>query len=89
MKTEIKIESHESIVIRLRRSQTLLVFCEECRKEILHLSVSRVAAVLQFSEYAVFRLIESGDFHSTENRAGSLFVCTDSISKIKNNFIEG
>lgn len=80
MKTEIKFETHELTVIRLRQSQIITIFCPFCRREVLHLTVARAAAALRMSETAVFRLVESGTVHSCETASGALLICGDSIS---------
>lgn len=80
MKTEIKYESHELIVIRIHRSQTATVFCALCAENVLHLSVARAAAALGVSETAIFRLVENGAVHSSETAAGALLVCGNSLT---------
>lgn len=80
MKTVIKFEKHELTIIRVRRSQTVTVFCAVCREKVLHLSVTRASAALGVSETAVFRLVESGTVHSMETASGALFVCGNSVS---------
>jgi hypothetical protein len=45
----------------------------------MYFSVSRTAAILGFSETAIFRLAESGEIHSLENAAGSLLICGNSL----------
>lgn len=82
MKTEIRIETHELTVIRVRRSQTATVFCSLCQLKVLHLTVARAAAALQLSETAVFRLVEGGSVHSTETRSGALLVCSNSVAAL-------
>jgi len=85
MKTEIRFETHELTVIRVRRSQTLTAFCALCEKKVRHLSVARASAVLAVSETAVFRLVESRTVHSTETASGTLFICWNSISELAKN----
>ena len=80
-RTEIKIETHETTIIRVRTRQTANAFCELCRERLPHFSVRRAAAVLRLSETAVFKLAESGQIHSTENARGELFICGISITK--------
>jgi hypothetical protein len=91
MKTEIKFETHELTVIRVHRSQSVTVFCEQCEVNVRHLSVARASAVLAVSETRVFRLVESGAVHWLETPAGSLLVCGNSISLLakKTVFKEG
>ena len=82
MKTEIRIETHELTVIRVRQSQSVTVFCPFCELQALHLTVARATAVLQISETAVFRLVEGGTVHSIETRSGTLLVCSNSAAAL-------
>lgn len=79
MKTEMKLETYESTVIKIRRSQAVTAFCQKCGHEVLHLTIARAAAVLKISETEAFHLVESGQVHSWETAAGVLLVCGDSI----------
>jgi hypothetical protein len=83
MKTEIKFESHELTIIRVRRSQAVSAFCPQCEQEVLHLTIARAAAALQISETAVFRLVESNAVHSMETAAGALLICGNSLSELR------
>ena len=89
MKTEIKFETHELTIIRVRRSQAVSAFCTLCEQAVLHLTIARAAAALGVSETAVFRLVESGTVHSIETDSGALLVCGNSVlglAKAKKNF---
>lgn len=90
MKTEMRLETHELTVIRIRRSQAVSAFCQKCNAEVLHLTVARAAVVLRISETAVFHLAEGDSVHSLENEAGALLICGNSVSALtKRNFTEG
>ena len=80
--TEITIETHEIMIIRITTRQTANAFCELCRTRLKHFSVARASAVLKISEAAVFRLVEDGQVHSTETAAGALLVCSNSLSAV-------
>ncbi len=77
---EIRIETTQVIAVRINRRQAFTAFCGICLKPTGHLPISNAAAGLRLSETAVFRLVESGQIHSIENPAGSLFVCGNSVS---------
>ena len=80
-RTEIMIETHETTIIRFGTRQTAAAFCDVCRETLPHFSARRAAVVLRLSEFAVFKLAESGQIHSTENARGELFICGNSITK--------
>lgn len=82
MKTEIKFETHELTIIRVRRGQTVSAFCPLCEQVVLHFTITSAAAALGVSETAIFRLVEGGTIHSTETAAGALLVCGNSISAL-------
>src|SRR5438128_7477565 len=89
-RTEITIETHETTIIRVSTRQTANAFCEICRTTHKHFSVRRAAAILRLSETAIFRLVEDRQVHSTENAAGALFVCINSLpAGIEGREIEG
>lgn len=77
-KLKIKLEKHELKVIHFGRRRKF--FCEICRTETQHLTVSQMATVLGISEVQVFRLAESGQIHSIETADGKLMICADSIN---------
>jgi hypothetical protein len=82
MKTEMKLETYESTIIRIRRRQAVSAFCQTCGQEVLHLTIPRAAAVLQISEKEVFHLVENESVHSLETATGSLFICGNSVSVV-------
>ena len=81
-RTEITVETHQVTIIHLSQHQTATAFCEGCQTTLSHLSVFRAAALLRLRETAMFRLVESGQLHATENAQGSLLVCANSLSAL-------
>lgn len=80
-RTKIRFEKHELTLIRLNRKAR--VFCRICRAETSHLTVSQMAKIFAISEKTVFRLAESGEFHSTETADGTLLICADSVANLE------
>jgi hypothetical protein len=80
--TEIMIERFETRVVRVDRRHVYMELCELCRVRVVHFSISQAAALLGLSETAIFRLAESGQIHSFENVAGSLLICSASLTHI-------
>jgi hypothetical protein len=78
----ITVETRAVTVIRINRRQTVTIFCDICQKPIPHFSVFHAAAAMKLSETAIFRLAERGLVHSTENVAGSLLICGDSLAAL-------
>ena len=76
---EVVWETHEITTISFRRNRSATVFCQSCQTETLHLTVAEAASILKFSEFAIFRFVETNQIHSIESGAGSLLVCGDSL----------
>ena len=76
---EVFWETHEITTISFKPNHSATIFCESCKTETLHLTVSEAASVLKFSEFAIFRFVETNQIHSIETAAGFLLVCGDSL----------
>ena len=79
---EIFWETHEITTISFIQKRSATIFCPSCRAETLTLTVAEAAAVLKFSEFAVFRLVETNQIHSIETTAGNLLVCGKSLAAL-------
>ena len=77
---EVFWETREITTISFRQNRAAAVFCPSCQTETLHLTVAEAAAVLKFSDLAVFRFIETSRIHSIETAAGRLLVCGNSLN---------
>ena len=76
-KIKIKLEKHELKVIRFSRRREF--FCEICKKETQHLTVSQMATVLGNTEMNVFQMAVDSRFHLLETVDGQLMLCAGSI----------
>lgn len=74
--TKIRFEQRESRFIRFGRE--ISTYCNGCQCDTQHMPVAQVATLLAVTEKTIFRLTESGEFHSTETDEGHLIVCLDS-----------
>jgi len=77
---EIVWETREITTISFNQNRRATVFCQSCSAETLHLTVSEAASILKFSEFAIFRFVETNQIHSIETGSGSLLICGDSLS---------
>lgn len=77
---EITLETEETIIVRLQ-SQTLAAFCPECRATVEMALPHTAADFSGSSEREIFRLIEAGKIHFTEN--GRILICLDSLNFYK------
>jgi len=79
---EVFWETHEITTISFRRNRSATIFCQSCNTETLHLTVAGAALVLRFSEFAIFRLVETNQIHSIETAAGMMLVCGNSLTAL-------
>lgn len=77
---EVVWETREITTISFRRNHSAAVFCPSCQTDTLHLTVSEAASIAKFSEFAIFRFVETNQVHSIETAAGFLLVCGNSLS---------
>ena len=76
---EVFWETREITTISFRRGFSAAGFCQSCNAETRHLTVLEAAAILKISEFAVFRLIQTGQVHSTENADRRLLLCANTL----------
>ena len=73
-KTEITIDAHEIRVVRSWRHGAP-ARCAECPDRPEMLTPEAAAHLAGLTARAIYRLVESGQIHSTETEVGGLFVC--------------
>jgi hypothetical protein len=76
--TEIVIETDELIVVP-RRAQVVRAWCATCEVEVEMFPPEIAAVVFHCSARDVYRLVESGAVHFTEDALGLLLVCSRSV----------
>lgn len=76
---EVFWETHEITTISFKRKLSASFFCQSCRAETLHLTVSEAASITKFSEFTIFRLVEMNQVHSIETANGQLLLCSNSL----------
>ena len=73
-RTEITVETHRTLRIRLR-PRRMRLFCPCCAVEVEMVSVGEAAQAACLSERVIFRLVESGELHHAEAPDGRLLIC--------------
>ena len=73
-KTEITVDTREVWLVRSwwRREPAR---CAECPDRPEMLTPEEAAHVAGLTSRVIYRLVETGQIHSTETEAGSLFIC--------------
>ena len=79
-KTEIHFELEEAVAIRTRSA--LIAYCQECRKQARMIAANEAALGARFSAREIYRLVEAGRLHFTEDRGGLLYVCAESLQQL-------
>jgi len=80
-RTEIKLETHEVTVIRLKDRRT--AFCEFCRSQVWMLPPDAAALLSRTTSRSIFRRVEAGELHFMETLEGALLVCGNSLEAVK------
>jgi hypothetical protein len=78
--SEIVIERDELIVVR-RREQVVIAFCETCDEEVEMLPPEIAAVVSGAGARELYRLVEAGQIHFTEDITGLLRICARSLGE--------
>jgi hypothetical protein len=79
--TEIIIERDDLIVFR-RREQIEMHGCDVCGVEVEMLPPEMAAIASGVSTREIYRVIEEGQLHFTENAVGLLLLCSQSLNRM-------
>ena len=79
-KTEIHFEIEEAVAIRTRT--VLIAYCQQCRKQSRMIAANEAAVMARLSARDIYRLVESGHLHFTEDQGGLLYVCAESLQRL-------
>ena len=79
--TEIIIERDDLIVFR-RREQIETRGCDACGVEVEMLPPEMAAVASGVSAREIYRVIEEGHLHFTENAVGLLLLCSQSLNQM-------
>lgn len=77
-RTEVLIETHEVWVIR-RPGQASAAWCGGCAAHVLMLPPEAAAHLLDVTPRAIYRWVEAGRIHFTEEADGALLICLASL----------
>jgi hypothetical protein len=79
-RTEIRIETSETLTIRRRRLARQ--WCSECERDVVMLTIEQTAELTGATELEACRLVETGRLHFTETARGKLLICADSLARL-------
>jgi hypothetical protein len=80
LRTEIHFEVEEAVAIRTR--SVLIAYCQGCRKQARMIGANEAAVMARLSARDIYRAVESGQLHFTEDQGGLLYVCADSLKRL-------
>jgi hypothetical protein len=76
--TKFTVETERTYVFRGRGSREI-VWCGGCDSEVEMATMGEAAVLAGVSELTVYRRLEAGVLHFSENADGRLLVCLDSL----------
>ena len=79
-KTEISLEIDEAIAIRTNK--VAIAHCSGCRRLMRMIAADEAALIAKLSARDLYRLVEAGRLHFSENANGLLFVCYESLRQL-------
>ena len=78
-RTEITIETERVLVVSQRRKKATL-WCGDCAKNVLMLTVDEAARIACTVPLVIFGLAEAGRLHFAVTLEGRLFICPSSLT---------
>ena len=79
-KTEISLEIDEAIAIRTDR--VAIAHCSGCRTQMRMIAANDAALLAKLRARDLYRLVEAGRLHFTEDTNGLLFICYESLRQL-------
>ena len=80
-RTVITFQKFERSTYRLLGTPARVGHCDRCRQEVTWLMPNEALVLTRQSLREIFRLIEAGKIHFTEDEAGFLFICPISLEQ--------
>ena len=77
-KTEVKIETHETWVIR-RLKRTTDGWCQRCARQVVLVTPEEASLITDAGLRQIFRHIELAQFHFLESTSGGILICLPSL----------
>jgi hypothetical protein len=85
-RTEVRMVTHETTVVRLRNAPT---YCASCDEIAPYLSLREATLIMAISGADLIRLAENGQVHHLENSDGSLLICGNSAAEFDRGYTRG
>ena len=79
-KTEINLEIEEAVAIRT--NSVVIAHCTVCGRPVRMVAANEAAMIARISSREIYRAVEAGGLHFTEDHNGLLFVCSSSLRQL-------
>ena len=78
--TIVTVEARERTTIR-RGARQMIAWCDQCGADVPMVTPNEAAELAGTDARAIFRGVESGEFHFIETGGGALWVCAKSLAE--------
>lgn len=79
-RTEVTVERRRVVVVTGRGASTV-AWCSACGRETTQVTPEAAALACGVSSRSIYRAVEEGSIHGTENEDGLLWLCIESLTK--------
>lgn len=80
--TTFAVETERTFIIRSHGALTAAAWCSDCEAEVDMTTVEDAAQVIGFGELSIYRFIEARILHYSEDPAGRVLVCGNSLTNL-------
>lgn len=80
--TTFSVETERTFIIRSRGALIPAAWCSDCEAEVDMTTVEDAAQVIGFGELSIYRFIEARILHYSEDPAGRVLVCCNSLTDL-------
>ena len=77
----MSLEIQEEVAIRAQRIS--IANCPVCRSEVLMIPANEAALIAKVKAREIYEFVSSGDLHFTEDGHGLLYVCSESLRRLR------
>ena len=80
--TTFAVETERTFIIRSRGALIPREWCSDCKAEVERTTVEDAAQIIGFGELSIYRFIEARILHYSEDPAGRVLVCGNSLTNL-------
>lgn len=80
--TTFAVETERTFILRSRGALIPPAWCSDCEAEVDMKTVDDAARIIGFGEMSIYRFIEARILHYSEDPAGRVLICSNSLTKL-------